>query len=79
MDKSNNSTVEQNGHEEKKLKIELSLTEEYKDKFLRIKADFDNYRRRMEKEKEELSSYLTAVIFKSLFPVVDDLEKGILK
>jgi len=48
--------------------------EDYKEKFIKISADFDNYKKRIEREKEDLSHYIRGEIFKSLFPVIDDLE-----
>jgi len=64
-----------------KIKLELEIEkpeaqeEEYKDKFMRVLADFENYKKRMEREKEELSFYLKGEILKSFFPVLDDLEQ----
>jgi len=48
---------------------------EYKNKFLRIKADFENYKKRVEKEREELANYIKREIFKSILPIIDDIEK----
>jgi molecular chaperone GrpE len=40
----------------------------------RVKADADNYRKRMAKEKEEHSKYATETLLKDLLPALDNLE-----
>ena len=42
----------------------------------RAQADFENYRRRSEQEKEEISKFANSVIVLSLLPVLDDLERA---
>jgi molecular chaperone GrpE len=42
----------------------------------RAQADFINYKRRNEQEKEELAKFANAVIMQSLLPVLDDLERA---
>jgi len=49
---------------------------EYYDKYLRLSADFDNYRKRVSKEKVDLLKYAGEDVLKALLPVVDDLERG---
>jgi len=51
---------------------------ELEDKFLRANADFDNMRRRMEKEKMQAISYAHEVFARDLLPVIDSLEMAIL-
>jgi len=50
---------------------------ELKDKYLRLYAEFENFRRRTAKEKLELVSTANAGLLKSLLPVVDDFERAI--
>lgn len=50
---------------------------ELKDKYLRLYAEFENFRRRTAKEKFELVSTANAGLLKSLLPVVDDFERAI--
>jgi molecular chaperone GrpE len=50
---------------------------ELKDKYIRLSAEFDNYRKRTLKEKIELSKYAGEDLLKSILPVVDDFERGI--
>ncbi|SOD80532.1 nucleotide exchange factor GrpE [Spirosoma fluviale] len=49
---------------------------ELKDKYLRLYADFENFRRRTAKEKLELISNANEGVLKVLIPVVDDFERA---
>ncbi|GAB3574935.1 nucleotide exchange factor GrpE [Spirosoma luteolum] len=49
---------------------------ELKDKYLRLYADFENFRRRTAKEKLELIGTANEGMLKALIPVVDDFERG---
>lgn len=49
---------------------------ELKDKYLRLYADFDNFRRRTAKEKLDLISNANEGLLKALIPVVDDFERA---
>ena len=49
---------------------------ELKDKYLRLYADFENFRRRTSKEKLELLSTASADMVKLILPVVDDFERA---
>ena len=50
--------------------------EELEDKNLRMMAEFDNYRRRTNKEKLELMATAGERIFKEMLPLVDDFERA---
>ena len=50
--------------------------EELEDKNLRMMAEFDNYRRRTNKEKLELMATAGERIFKDMLPLVDDFERA---
>lgn len=57
---------------------ELSgILDEEKDKFLRLYAEFDNYRKRTAKEKEALYYDCLAEGIKALLPVADNLERAV--
>ena len=58
---------------EEKLKIDLA---EMKDKYIRLYADFENFRRRTAKERLELMGTANADLLKSILPVVDDFERA---
>lgn len=50
---------------------------ELEDKNLRMMAEFDNYRRRTNKEKLELMATAGEHIFKEMLPLVDDFERAV--
>lgn len=50
---------------------------ELNDKFLRLYSEFDNYRKRTNKEKVELISTANAGVLKDLIPILDDFERAI--
>lgn len=52
--------------------------EELEDKYLRANADFDNMKRRLEKEKMQAISYAHEVFARDLLPIIDSLEMAIL-
>jgi molecular chaperone GrpE len=47
------------------------------DKFLRERADLENYRRRMQKEKEDLQKYGNECLLLEILPVVDNMERAL--
>ena len=50
---------------------------ELQDRLLRTAAEFDNYRKRTERERRELSDAVSADLIRDLLPVVDDLERAL--
>jgi molecular chaperone GrpE len=59
-----------------KLKALEKDLQEQKEKYLRLSADFDNYRKRTMKEKIELTKQAGEEIFSSILPVLDNLERA---
>ena len=53
------------------------LVDEYKDKFVRLYAEFDNYRRRTNEEKLNLISSAGKDVISSMLPVLDNFERAI--
>lgn len=51
--------------------------EEYLDMAKRIQADFDNFRKRAEKEKEEYRTFATAGLMTDLLSIVDDFDRAL--
>jgi len=47
------------------------------DRLLRTTADFDNYRKRTDRERRELSEAAAADLIRDVLPVVDDLERAL--
>ena len=60
----------------KKLEAAEAALAEEKDKYLRMLAEYDNFRRRTAKEKEAIYGDATADTIKGLLPVVDTLERA---
>lgn len=67
--------------EEERLAQELGKAnrqiEEQKDKYLRLSAEFDNYRKRTMKEKAELILNGGEKSISSILPIVDDFERAL--
>jgi len=51
--------------------------DELQDRLLRTVAEFDNYRKRTDRERRELSDFITTDILRELLPIVDDLERAL--
>jgi molecular chaperone GrpE len=49
---------------------------ELKDKYLRLYADFENFRRRTAKEKLDMMAAANEELMKAVLPVVDDFERA---
>jgi molecular chaperone GrpE len=47
------------------------------DRLLRRQAEFDNFRRRAEREKEEVLEFANAESIRAILPIVDDLERAL--
>ena len=62
---------------EKELEKANETIEDQKDKYLRLSAEFDNYRKRTVKEKAELILNGGEKSLSSILPVVDDLERAL--
>jgi molecular chaperone GrpE len=72
----------QNGSEEPQQEtatVEKSAEEklaELNDKYMRLYAEFDNFRKRSAKERIELLKFAAEEIVRQLLPVLDDFERG---
>ena len=53
------------------------LVDEYKEKFVRLYAEFDNYRRRTNEEKLNLIASAGKDVISSMLPVLDNFERAI--
>ena len=58
--------------EEKKAELE-----EKDDRLKRLMAEFDNFKKRSQKERDLLYNSLVSDIFQNLLPVIDNLEKAV--
>ena len=76
-----NEASEEQASQEPTAEDQLAKAEEriaeLEDKNLRMMAEFDNYRRRTNKEKLELMATAGERIFKEMLPLVDDFERAI--
>lgn len=61
----------------KELEEANATIEDQKDKYLRLSAEFDNYRKRTMREKAELILNGGAKSITSILPVIDDLERAV--
>src|SRR5260370_6962849 len=52
-----------------------SAAAETRDRYLRLAADFENYKKRTRQEQMETIQHASADLISRLLPVVDDLEK----
>ncbi len=68
-----NTTTEESIDETSKLQEQL---DELNNKYIRLAADFDNFRKRTQTEKEELSQYTTVKVLKQLTNVLDTFDRA---
>jgi len=51
--------------------------EEAKDKYLRLQAEFQNYKKRQEKQRKDLIKYSHGEVIKDVLPIIDNFERAI--
>lgn len=61
----------------KELEAAQATIEDQKDKYLRLSAEFDNYRKRTMKEKAELIKNGGEKAIAAILPILDDLERAL--
>ena len=64
-------------HENKKLKAKEEKVDELTTDLKRLQAEFENFQKRTDKEKEDFQKYASANVISDLLPVIDSLEQGI--
>ncbi len=87
MDKElDETTLENNANEEQLIVEELSIEDQLakdlateKDKFLRLFAEFENYKRRTAKERLELFKTANQEVLQAILPVLDDFDRAIIE
>jgi molecular chaperone GrpE len=47
------------------------------DRLLRTAAEFDNYRKRMDRERRDLAEHTAGEVIKELLPIIDNLERAL--
>jgi molecular chaperone GrpE len=51
--------------------------DELRDQLLRKRAEFDNYRKRVERDREQAGTDATAAVLKAIVPTLDNLERAL--
>ena len=82
MKKMEEEKIEQVENEEvenlsKELEEKKAEIEEKDDRLKRLMAEFDNFKKRSQKERDLLYNSLISDIFQNLLPVIDNLEKAV--
>ena len=62
---------------EKELAEALQSVADSKDRLLRVAADFENFKKRMERERATMMKYAGEHILKEMLPVIDNLERAL--
>jgi len=55
----------------------MAKADEYKDKWLRTAADFDNYVKRQQRDRQRQETELRIRVIRKLLPTLDDLERAL--
>lgn len=63
--------------EETDLEVARREAKENYDKFLRVYAEFENYKKRMERDKSEFLKYANEGLIKELLGVIDNLDRAV--
>ncbi len=69
--------TEEVAEEEIQETIEKDKYDELYDKHLRLMAEYDNFKKRTQKEKEELGTFTVAATVEKLLPVIDNFERAL--
>ncbi len=61
----------------KEVKILTEKLAEMQDKYIRLSAEFDNYRKRTLREKMDMSKYANEDLFLKIIPLMDDFDRAL--
>lgn len=61
---------------QKKVETLAAALQEKDNRLKRLQADFENFRRRTNKEREEIGNVVTQELLKSLLPIVDNFDRA---
>ena len=73
----NNTQVDENQGVEVAEPTSEELIQQEKDKYLRLFAEFENYKKRTSKERIELFKTASQELMTSLLPIMDDFDRGL--
>lgn len=59
------------------LEVQLETLKSRNDQLMRVAADFENYKRRQEREREEMAKYAGQQVVANLLPVLDNFERAL--
>lgn len=59
-----------------KLRVRAQERDQYLDMLQRSRAEFENYQKRSQKDRDQERRYLTSNVFADLLPVLDNLERA---
>jgi len=74
---SKETPVEEEKSIEEQIKDSEAKVEEHYDRLLRVTAEFDNYKKRMEREMNEFRKYANESIVKDVLPTIDNLQRAL--
>lgn len=81
MEKEIEITVEQEPRDENDTLVEEAAarceSDRYIDQLQRLQAEFENYRKRVQRREEQLNDHIRAEVCKQLLPVLDDIERAL--
>ena len=76
-DSENNPQVNENQDIDEVKPTSEELIQQEKDKYLRLFAEFENYKKRTSKERIELFKTASQELMTSLLPIMDDFDRGL--
>jgi molecular chaperone GrpE len=71
------ANVDAQGAEASELETLRRERDEAQDRLLRLQAEFDNYRKRIERDRRELGDHFAAELLTEFLPVLDDVERAL--
>lgn len=74
-----NPLLDENNRLKKEIEEKEKETAANYDKYLRAVADFDNYRKRIERDKADLLKYGNEKLIKDLLPILDSLDRALVQ
>ncbi|MBE0523074.1 MAG: nucleotide exchange factor GrpE [Methanosarcinales archaeon] len=81
MGKNEDTEIESSNSENPEMDKEIEATkkraDEYLDSLQHLQAEFDNYKKRVDKEKKDLIEYANSDLISELIDVMENLERGV--
>jgi molecular chaperone GrpE len=77
-EQTNDTAGQESSSKEKDIASLEAELEAEKDRFMRLSAEFDNYRKRKQREIDEFRKFANETVFKQFLSVVDNLERAII-